>query len=248
MCFEHYIYNSIDWLHLGSAEQKQRQESSMHWWMLLLERNSSLWAILFPFFIQRLLISNWLLWDEPGPFFPHRSTLKKRFKEHWHDIWAWGWIFLWKHPCPWQRQQQHDAGWWQPAWEAGSLWHLLLREFSRGSLTFYFAACSAPSSLRQKPSDQLVYWSCSTSQSRDSPSDKQMDICCSQWGGGRQGTDGCGTVDIKGRLVGRRPEKWGRHTERFSPGCCILFGKAKGKIGKNWCNFSPFVIKPPSES
>lgn len=96
---------------------------------------------LFPFFIQRLLISNWLLWDEPRPFSPHRPTLKERFKELWHGICAWGWILLWKHPCPWRRQ--HDAGWWQPVWEAGSLWHLLLREFSRWRITFCFAACSA---------------------------------------------------------------------------------------------------------
>lgn len=26
-----------------------------------------------------------------------------------------------------------------------------------------------------------------------------------------------------------------------------LFGKAEGKMGKNGCNFSPFLIKPPSE-
>lgn len=209
--------------------------------MLLLKRHSSLWAIRFPFSIQRLPISNWMLWDEPRPFSPHRSTLKKRFKELWHGIWAWGWILLWKHPCPWRRQ--HDAGWWQPVWEAGSLWHLLLREFSRWRITFCFAACSAPSSLCQKPSDQLVCWSCSNSQSRDSPSDNQMDFCCSQWGGGQQGTDGCGTVDWWGGGL-----RNGEGTqERFALGCCILFGKAEGKVGENACSFSPFLIKPTCE-
>lgn len=51
-------------------------------------------------------ISNWLLWDEPRPFFPHRSKWKKRFRELWHDIWAWGWIFLRRRRSRWRRQQQ----------------------------------------------------------------------------------------------------------------------------------------------
>lgn len=191
------MYNSINCLHLGSAEQKQRRQSCLHWCMLLLERRSSLWAILLLLFIQKLPISNWLLWDEPRPFFPSQIHIKEEVQRALTWYLGRGWIFLWKRPCPWRRQQQL----WRRAMAAcvgaGSLWHLLLRQFSRWRFTFYSAACSALSSLCQKPSDQLVCWSCSNSQSRDSPRDKQMDICCSQSGGGQQGTDGCGTVDIK---------------------------------------------------
>lgn len=74
-----------------------------------------------------------------------------------------------------------------------------------------------------------------------------MDVCCSQRGGGWRGTDGCGGVDTQGRLGGRRPEKWGRCQERFPLECCILSGKAEGNAGKNGCNSSPFLIKPPLE-
>lgn len=209
--------------------------------MFLLKRHSSLWAILFLLFIQKLPISNWLLWDEPRPFFPHRSTLKKRFKELWHDIWAWGWMFLCKRACPWRRQQQPWRRLMAACVGAGSPWHLLLREFSRWSFTFYSAACSAPSSLCQKPSDQLVCWSCS--QSRDSPSDKQMDICCSQWGGGRQGTDGCWDSGHKGNAGGEEAWEMGKAPREIFTWMLCFVWEGRGEDGEKLMQFFTFPDK-----
>lgn len=164
--------------------------------MLLLERHSSFWAILFPCFIQRPPNKELTAVGWAKTIFPSQIHIKEEVKR------ALTWYLgLGVNESSWESVpvpvgSSSSSAWrsrWQPVWEAGSLWHLLLRDSSRWRLTFCFAACSTPSSLCQKPSDQLVCWSCSNSQSRDSPSDKQMDICCSQWGGGRQDTDG--TVD-----------------------------------------------------
>lgn len=46
------------------------------------------------------------------------------------------------------------------------------------------------------------------------------------------------------RETGRgRPGTQGRHQETLPLRCCIL----SGKVGKEGCNLSPFLIKPPSE-
>lgn len=37
-------------------------------------------------------------------------------------------------------------------------------------------------------------------------------------------------MDTKGRLIGRRPGKWGRCKERLPLGCCILSRKAEGRM------------------
>lgn len=129
---------------------------------------------------------------------------------------------------------------WQPAWEAGSLWHLLLRDFSRWRLTFYSAACSTPSSLCQKPSDQLVCWSCSKSQSRDSPS-RQPSAALSE------GVDGRAQMAVgqwtKGETGGEEAWEMGKALREIFTRMLYFVWKGRGEGGEKWMQFFTFPDK-----